>query len=406
VRTTGILKLLTALALTTGPPTVAAAQEPAASSRAATIEQAQAEKEKMLHPYVATRGERAVSKLGDILAGGGGLSVYPYFENAYSGGGFAFGAGYRRFVSPYNQIDLRGSYTATGYTRAEVEFTAPRLFKRRGELSLLGGWREATRAGFYGVGTDSPKSNRSNYDFQRPYASATLAIRPTRRLFTFGGGLELTQWSQRPGEGAFPSVETFYTPQDLPGLGAKVTYVHTQATAAFDWRPSPGYARRGGFYGVTVHDYTDTDSNFGFGQVDYEAIQHFPILRETWAISLHALARTTSDKGAQEIPFFMLPSLGGGSSLRGFSSHRFRDRNSLLLQAEWRIMVNRFLDTAVFYDAGKVAPRTSQLDLKKLKHDYGIGARFHGPFATLLRLELARSNETGLAMIFAASPVF
>ena len=50
--------------------------------------------------------------------------------------------------------------------------------------------------------------------------------------------------------------------------------------------------------------------------------------------------------------------------------------------------------------------RTSQLDLKKLKHDYGIGARFHGPFATLLRLELARSNETGLAMIFAASPVF
>ena len=182
--------------------------------------------------------------------------------------------------------------------------------------------------------------------------------------------------------------------------------MHTQGTAAFDWRTAPGYTRRGGFYGVTVHDYTDTDSNFGFNQVNYEVIQHFPILRETWAISLHGLATTTSDKGDQEIPFFMLPSLGGGSSLRGFSSHRFRDRNSILLQAEWRIMVNRYLDTAVFYDAGKVTARTSELDLKKLKHDYGIGARFHGPFATLLRLELARSNETGLAMIFAASPVF
>lgn len=32
----------------------------------------------------------------------------------------------------------------------------------------------------------------------------------------------------------------------------------------------------------------------------------------------------------------MLPSVGGGSSLRGFASWRFRDRNSLLLQAEWR----------------------------------------------------------------------
>jgi hypothetical protein len=406
VRTAGLFTLLTAMALTVGAPATVGAQEPATTSRTAAIEQEQAEKEKALHPYVATRGEKAVDKLGVILEGSGSVSLYPYLESAYSGGGFAIGPGYRRFVSAYNTIDMRGSYSVTGYKRAEVEFSAPRLFTRRGKLSVLGGWREATRAAFYGIGTDTPKADRTNYDFQRPYVSATLDVKPTRRLWTFGGGLEYTQWDQRPGEGAFPSVETVYTPQTLPGLGAKVKYVHTQGSAAFDWRTSPGYARRGGFYGVTVHDYTDTDSNFGFNQIDYEAIQHFPILRETWAISLHALAKTTADKGDQEIPFFMLPSLGGGSTLRGFSSHRFRDRNSLLLQAEWRIMVSRYLDTAVFYDAGKVTARTSELDFKKLKHDYGLGARFHGPFATLLRLELARSNETGLAMIFAASPVF
>ena len=71
-------------------------------------------------------------------------------------------------------------------------------------------------------------------------------------------------------------------------------------------------------------------------------------------ISLRGLAQTALDKDDQQIPFFMLPSVGGGSSLRGFSSWRFRDRNSLVLQAEWRIMVNRFLDMAFFYDAGKV----------------------------------------------------
>ena len=59
----------------------------------------------------------------------------------------------------------------------------------------------------------------------------------------------------------------------------------------------------------------------------------------------------------------MLPSVGGGSTLRGFTSRRFRDRNSLLLQAEWRIMVNRFIDTAVFYDAGKVAARTRRISI-------------------------------------------
>jgi hypothetical protein len=47
------------------------------------------------------------------------------------------GAGYVAHVSPYNFIDLRGNYTIHGYKRAEAEFVAPRLFKRRGELSIL-----------------------------------------------------------------------------------------------------------------------------------------------------------------------------------------------------------------------------------------------------------------------------
>ena len=92
----------------------------------------------------------------------------------------------------------------------------------------------------------------------------------------------------------------------------------------------------------------------------------------------------------------MLPALGGGSTLRGFASWRFRDRNSLLLQAEWRVLANRFLDMALFYDAGKVTARPKDISLDGLKSDYGLGFRFHGPAATPLRIELARSNE-GLA---------
>ena len=41
-------------------------------------------------------------------------------------------------------------------------------------------------------------------------------------------------------------------------------------------------------------------------------------------------------------------------------------------------MVNRFIDTAVFYDAGKVTARTRDLDLDGLKTDGGFGFRFHG----------------------------
>jgi outer membrane translocation and assembly module TamA len=190
----------------------------------------------------------------------------------------------------------------------------------------------------------------------------------------------------------------------LPGLGANPSYIHSQGTVALDWRTSSGYSRRGGYYGVTFHDYRDRDDRYGFKQVDYEATQHVPIYRETWALSLHAKMSTTSTTNGQEIPFFMLPSLGGGNDLRGFDSWRFRDRDSLLLQAEWRIMVNRFLDTALFYDTGKVTGRAADLDLHDLKHDYGFGVRFHGPFATPIRVDIARSNEkTALAITSSAA---
>ena len=105
------------------------------------------------------------------------------------------------------------------------------------------------------------------------------------------------------------------------------------------------------------------------------------------------------------MPFFMLPALGGGSTLRGFSSWRFRDRHSLLLQAEWRVLVNRFLDMARLLDAGKVTARAGDLDLDGLKKDYGLGFRLHGPVATPLRIELAKSNE-GLALVFSAKAAF
>jgi hypothetical protein len=281
------------------------------------------------------------------------------------------------------------------------------LFQRRARLSVLGGWREATQVGFYGIGTTATSVNdRSNYAFRRPYASALLTVKPTGNPWKVQGGAEWTKWDERRPDPGSPSVDTTFTPATLAGLGASPTYLHAQGTVGFDWRTSPGYARRGGFYGVTAHEFHDRDNAFGFRQIDYEAIQHVPILREAWALSLHAKASTTSKKAGEQIPFFMLPALGGSSDLRGFNSWRFRDRDSLLLQAEWRVMVNRYLDTAFFYDAGKVASRVADLDLHRLKSDYGFGARFHAPYVNLLRVDVARSNERNLALVINSSVAF
>ena len=39
--------------------------------------------------------------------------------------------------------------------------------------------------------------------------------------------------------------------------------------------------------------------------------------------------------------------------------------------------------------AGKVVSRAADLDFNGLQHDYGFGARFHTPFQTALRVEVA-----------------
>jgi hypothetical protein len=122
-------------------------------------------------------------------------------------------------------------------------------------------------------------------------------------------------------------------------------------------------------------------------------------------LAFRAFAQTTYDKSGQVIPFFMMPSFSGGSDLRAYASWRLRDLNSLLVQGEWRANVNRFLEMALFYDAGKVTPRRSDLTLGNMKTDVGIGFRFHGPISTPLRIELAKGSE-GIVLNFSASQVF
>lgn len=70
---------------------------------------------------------------------------------------------------------------------------SPRLLHSRGQLSILGGWRDATQVAFYGFGTDTSKDDRANFGFEQPYGSALFTLWPTRRLLMVRGGFELSR---------------------------------------------------------------------------------------------------------------------------------------------------------------------------------------------------------------------
>jgi len=377
-----------------------AAQEP--SSRAAAIAAEQADKATKLAPPTPSRIERLVidtrRRMVESPSG-----PYPYFASVYSGGGFTIGAGFRQYYGDRTLWNLRGMYSIRNYKLIEFLTDSPGHAHGRVDLHARLGWRDATQVGYYGLGITSTEA-RSNYQMKQTFAGGTIGVKPVP-VVVLGAALLVEDFQLESGHGSSPSIEEVFTPATAPGLGASPTYIHTTTSAGIDWRPFPGYARRGGLYEVSYDNYRDTDSTYSFDRLGVEIVQHIPILRENWVVSLHgALQSTLGDDDL--VPYFLLPSLGGGSTLRGYPSWRFRDRHSVLAAAELRWIPNRLgLDMALFYDAGTVASRVSGFRRDDMKSDGGIGIRFHGPRTMPARIDLAFGGE-GIHIVFSGSAAF
>jgi hypothetical protein len=380
-------------------PRVASAQE----TRAQSIADQQAEKAKQLHPYEPSAGEEIALRLKKALIDDPN-GFYPWFGSVYSGGGFTLGAGYRRFYGDRSFWDARGMYSVKSYKLFELASTSLGLAHDRVNVQAVGGWRDATQVAFYGVGNETSPDAKSNFRIKQVYAGALAHIREPRKLFADVGG-QYEDYSLESGTGSSPSIEQGFTPATAPGLGANPAYFHLTLAGGLDTRAAPGYARRGGMYALVYDNFADVDSTYSFDTLQAEAVQHLPILRENWVVSLHGMVKTTLDDN-DTVPYFLLPSLGSGSTLRGYPSWRFRDRHSLLMSGEWRWIPSRMaLDMAFFYDAGKVTSRREDLSFDGLKTDFGVGVRFHSPVATPLRIDIAKGSE-GVNIVFSGGAAF
>jgi hypothetical protein len=385
------MKTFTRLLMTIG--FIASSMSPASAqdSREGAIADQQAEKAKSLRPYQRSRAEELITNAtrGFLETPSG---FYPTFGSVYSGGGFTPGIGYRRFYGDRSTVDARGLYSIKNYKLVELGTNSRGHAGGRVDLYARTTWLDAPQVAFYGLGPDSLRDNRSTFQLRESSVVGGLRVRPVRWV-VLGAAVSYEDYTTTPKD-----------PARVPGPGDDETFVHSTASAGIDWRPSEGYARRGGLYEVRYHNYADRADAFDFDRVDAQVVQHIPILRENWVVSLRGAVQTTLDGGV--VPYYLLPSLGSGSTLRAYGSWRFRDRHSELFSAEWRWIPSRLaLDMALFYDAGKVASERKDLDFDGLRSNVGIGVRFHGPAATPLRIELAHGRE-GFHLVITGGPAF
>jgi len=400
-RSAAVITVLMASLVVTPAPT--AAQE----TRAEAIRQEQAARQEALEPPRLNTAERVIDRLEDWgMLTGAPRGLYPWVGSVYSGGGLAFGAGVRQPFGDDGAFNVFGGYSIATFSRAQADLALPTFAANRARITLSGRYVDAPDVRYFGVGNFSRSEDETRFGYTPKGGGARLDI-DGGRYFSLGGGVNYIDIETSAGRTA-PSIEERFSPLNTPGLGVtNFTYINSTARVAFDWRKPLGYSGRGGLYSVQFDDYRERDTDlYSFKSVEAEVLQLIPILRANWVIALRGLATVTDIDDTSIVPYFMLPALGGGSTLRGYPDFRFRDRNRLLMNAELRWTPARFMDMAIFYDTGKVAARREALDFEDLKESYGIGMRIIGLQGYAFRIEVARSREHKARLIISAGGAF
>jgi hypothetical protein len=340
--------------------------------------------------------------------------LHPVISGVGPGGGWGAGVGYDAPGRGPWDFSAKAVYTLNNYWLAE----AIGGYKgRRAAFEAFARAREMDQLDYYGSGPNSQLFNRTSYAYRDPVIGAHGKFRVTPWL-ALGARVEEIWPYARSGD-RLPTIESRFFPSDAPALFAQPLYGRYQGSVDFHLPAGAGDAfYQGTKTRATYAMYDDQDTEqFNFRRLDVEAQQVFAGFAAHHRLTFSGWASTLTADAGQIIPFSLMPTLGGKSAirsvhedrlgsdgtdatLRGYRNLRFRDRNLLLLQAEYRVPLWGPIDATVFADAGKVAPTRSDLDLEDLRKDVGFSLSIMKGFSTWARVDVGFGSGEGARVYF------
>jgi hypothetical protein len=407
------IPILVLAALVIASPAAVLAQD--AGTRAGQAEQQRAEKAKQLEPYVPGRVERALLLVEQRLLGarllGPPRGFFTRLGGMPEGQGFTLGPAYR-----FSNQDVSFTTTAAISIRSAWEVSA-RLELPRPPLppaplpsrflSVGGLFHRLPQEDFYGFGQQSSPATRTSFLLDESAFDVTAGLTPVR-WFTVSGLAEYR--TERAGQGEdprFPSIETFHMGAGAPAAQTELDFVRLGGQVYFDLARALQRAPVGGRYRFSGSKYLDQGEQFSFNRWEVDLQQYVPIFTPSRLIALRANAVGVVPDAGHDVPFYLQPTLGGSHSIRGYPYQRFRDRNALLMQAEYRFILNDFMTGSVFYDTGKVAfDRQDLWDFNDLRDDYGISLRLGFAGLAAFRAEIVFGGDQGTVYALRFSDVF
>ena len=320
------------------------------------------------------------------------------FGGIKPGSGAALGPAVGYSFTDGSFVQAQAEYSIHHYKLAQARFQSRPYGAMHAVVSSRVRWQDAPEVALYEPGSDSPEG-RALYGERKTEYSAALTVRPTPNTRVAGGAGYL-RFTVDEGRTDPSEDESLLTVPHLRGLGTEPHFVHTFLAAGIDTRPSGDVSRRGFHVNGAAHRYSDrSGTSFSFSQFVIEAERLFPVVRERGAVSIAGNLWTSA---GSDVPFFLMPTLGGGDYLRGYRTYRFRDRDAGVLTAQFHWGVHEYADAVAFVDAGTVAPRLSAMRIRAIRVTEGIGVRVHTPKKTIFRFDVARSVE-GLQLLIGFS---
>jgi outer membrane protein assembly factor BamA len=304
---------------------------------------------------------------------------------------------YFLYASALERLEMIGSYSEKIDREAKLQYKNLDVFGGRFHTDFQLVYERVSSVRFFGIGPESKQSNETNMTLETAggYALFGVNITPTMRL-SLGETLQRFDVA-RGGVKGLPFTGDLFP--DLPGIQGAT--VHAQRIALIrDTRDSLTTPTEGlylSLFGEASSELLGSDADYLKGGVEARYLR--PFIDRRLIMVLRGLYEGIS--GASNIPFQVLPTLGGVDSLRGFAENRFFGDNRLLLNAELRAKVLKMrvfgvdaeFEVAPFLDLGKVFNSFDQLIETRFEATPGLGFRGLAPPSVVGHVEFAFSRE-------------
>jgi outer membrane protein assembly factor BamA len=218
---------------------------------------------------------------------------------------------------------------------------------------------------FYGIGNNTPASNKESYTYTQFYFNPLLMRRIYKKWFV---GLE----------GEFQDVlKNDYQPNgifqtdNIPGRnGYRASGLGP--LVAWDSRNNAFSPTKGEYLLLSYLNYNRfVGSQFNFNGFIIDARKYFrSFIRNILAVQFYGQFNNGN------VPFRNLAPLGGPNLLRGYYMGRFRDKCATVLQAEYRMQLYKRFGLVAFGGIGEVSDKVANFTFAGIKPAVGGGIRF------------------------------